>query len=174
MPDNSTNPFVFTLKINAVLREKKFKTAGVGFHIDAKILDIDHHASVYSEATLELAKQLPAGAVMMLLWIVSKLRYNTDYIEISEKRYCEEMSVSRTTFHVSRNALLNRVIAPRALRSNTFYINPAYLFRGNRSEVYPTKVSVKNNSRYSQLVGPDKADVDASGVVDIPGLDLDM
>lgn len=166
------NPFTESLIIKAIWRENKSYIQHTGVNVSLSLMDADPHTSVYTERTLSLFKELNGSAKDMFIWVCSKLTYGQDYLEIREGKYCEEMGVSRPTFQSARNALLNRVIAPRKLRSHTYYINPSYFYRGRRVEAYPNNILVKSAPKMVKL---EDDDIKVSGdnlPLQVPGMEI--
>ena len=153
-----TNPFVHTLEIKArwiVEKEVISGTEGSGdvTLATANPVEVDSWCNVYTEHFLHVVKGMSAAAKDMIFWIISHLGYETDIIEMREDKYCEEMEVSGRTFYKARAELLNRMLAQRVSRRNTYWVNPTYFYRGKRTKAYPQNVTMMNTNPLNQLNG---------------------
>jgi len=109
--------------------------------------EVNSKASVYSDnGLLNIFPTLPSAAKDMFMYIVAKIQYESDVIELEEEKYMETMGVSRATFYSARKALTNRIIMERKERKNTYWVNPAYIFRGSRISKYPKNVKMVDKS----------------------------
>jgi len=99
---------------------------------------------MYTDGLLGFFVGLSSSAKDMVMYIASRLPYNQDYLELTEERYCAAMQVSRRTYFNARQQLENRIIIERVTRKGTYWINPAYLFKGNRMTMYPWAVKMDN------------------------------
>jgi len=152
-----TNPFVQALEINSVWK-LEIEEINVGesaggkiTQAKTKIIDVDDRVSVYSAGLLGWFKDLPASAKDMFMYIGAHLGWERDIIEMDEEKYCKMMDVSRNTFFSAKTALTNRLIIPRTSRKNTYWVNPAYLFKGNRVTSYPERVVETNTNPLDNL-----------------------
>ena len=151
-----TNPFVQALEIKGLWKldiEEINGTEGASKITQAKsnLIDIDERISVYTNGLLNWFKDLSSCAKDMFMYIGTHLGWEKDVIEIDEDRYCEEMEVSRRTFYAARQALTNRLIIPRTSRKNTYWVNPTYLFKGDRVMVYRGNVKPTNDNPLDKL-----------------------
>ena len=152
------NPFVQSLEIRAVWKITELSHGGEEIEGAVKgscnyiLMDTDEKCSVYPAHLLPWFSQLPTSAKDMVLWIMLHLGRKTDVIEIREDKYCKEMGVSRATFYSAKTAITNRLIASRAeSRTNTYWVNPAYLYKGDRVMAYRNNVREVNESPYKKL-----------------------
>lgn len=129
---------------NGAKRTSEYSTAGATtFH--AYKYERDDRVAVYTKGILGMFSVLSSAAKDMMMFIASRIQYDSDVIELEEDRYCKIMNVSRSTFFAAKKELTNRLIIPRTSRKNTYWINPMYLFKGNRLEKYPESVVMVNN-----------------------------
>lgn len=108
-------------------------------------IDADAHTSIYHDGLMTWFTTLSTSAKDMFMYIVIHLAYDSDVIELREDKYCESLGISRATFFKAKQELSDRLIVPRAARKNTYWVNPAYVFRGNRLKKYPEKVEIAEN-----------------------------
>lgn len=143
-----TSPFVYVLEIPAVWKKKNLpfgsSDGAKNIYTHHRLIDVENRASVYTDHILEWFFQLPASAKDMFMYISHRLGYETDIIELKEDVYCQATGVSRATFHNAKTALTNRLIAPRKSRKNTYWVNPSYLFKGERTKIFPNNTKELN------------------------------
>jgi len=93
----------------------------------------------------EIINKLPDRSKSMLLWILQELEAGRDYVYIPRKRYMEELEISSTTTVTNALAELGRVsfITPTVVK-DIYWINPMFIFRGDRVKKYSKTISFKN------------------------------
>lgn len=147
-----TNPFVQSLEIRGVWKldfEHKTQLRGNESSVtyaQSRIIDGDDRASVYSAGLMTWFKPLTSSAKDMFMYVAIHLGHEKDVIELTEDDYCQEMGVGRTTFYNAKTELTNRLLIPRKKRKNTYWVNPAYLFKGNRIAKFPDNIRTVNDN----------------------------
>jgi hypothetical protein len=162
-----TNPFVQIgqgFVINAVWKSEELTSSGEvpgdgsgSFSTQLRVyrFERDSRVSLYTDGLLGFFPGLSTSSKDMLLYIASRIQFNSDVIELEEDKYCVTMNVSRSTFFTARKELTNRIIVPRTSRKNTYWINPGYMFKGNRMEKYPEAVRMHNTHPFDKYRVPD-------------------
>lgn len=75
------------------------------------------------------------SASKLLIYIISTLKQNSLYIELDTDKICQEMDVSLPTYYRAvKDLLLHQVIA-RTPKSYIYFINPVFIFNGDRIRV---------------------------------------
>ena len=145
------NPFVQNSTGFAVHAIWKMRKLGIGGGSESPSalyevhpVDVDDRVQVYTDGLLGFFPLLNSAAKDMFIYIACKLPLDQDYLELPDDKYCKEMNVSRATFFNARKELINRIIIPRTTRKNTYWINPAYLFKGDRLNKFPESVRMMN------------------------------
>jgi hypothetical protein len=145
-----TNPFVQSLVIPGFWKletgDEDSSEGGSGFTAHVRLVDKDVRCQIFPAHLLMWFKDLPTSAKDMVIWITLHIAYNSDVVEIREDKYCEEMGISRSTFFSAKTAITNRLIVLRASRKNTYWVNPSYLFKGNRIKVFRANVVEENEN----------------------------
>jgi len=161
---NLPNPFADPnrFKIKAVWRLEKMITAGTdrlkeGHSTPLQQLRVykqerGSKVLLYTEDLFTFYQNLSTSAKDMIMYIASRMRFNKDYLELEEDRYCETMNVSRSTFFSAKASINDIIILPRAKRNNTYWINPKYMFRGHRIEAYPDCVIMENTHPFEKYM----------------------
>lgn len=153
------NPFVQTLAITGVwkLHHLPFKVSegSKNTFAHSTLIDADNRVSIYTDNLLQWFFQLSPSAKDMFMWISHKIGYETDVIEMNEEKYCEETGVSRGTFHSAKSALTNRLIIPRTTRRNTYWVNPSYLYKGDRIKQFNRNVVQVNENPLKRSITAD-------------------
>ena len=106
--------------------------------------------NLYTDGLMGFFPMLSSSGKDMFMYVCSKLQYNQDYIELTEERYCKDTGVSRSTFFSAKRELTNRVLIERKSRRNTYWINPMYMFRGDRMAQYPAAVKMVNEHPFKE------------------------
>lgn len=84
--------------------------------------------------------KLTAPAKELLLWLIMETKPGKDYVWLNRTRYMNENDIlSRTTVTTAVNLLMNKFIHQSNVRG-IYFINPKYLFNGNRIKKYKDNV----------------------------------
>lgn len=157
-----TNPFVQALEIHCIWRmefEQAIATDEYTTEVrmaKAKLIETDDRASLYTAGLLSWFTDLSTSAKDMFMYIATKIGWEKDVIELDEETYCDVMKVSRNTFYNAKTQLTNRLLVPRTSRKNTYWVNPSYIFKGNRHERFKDRVIKTNENPLNQLTGAPK------------------
>lgn len=133
---NIPNPFINTLEIPAKwalnVRKGAFETSAV---------DLGEHVKIYFPLMDYLESSTSSGRTL-LVYIMRRLRGKTDVIELSP----DKTGLGKSSFYNAVEELTNALIirSRREVRLNTYWLNPAMLFRGNRLEKYPERAVYRN------------------------------
>jgi hypothetical protein len=139
------NPFLLNLRIvvsKLTIPGQYHKEEGI---LVPSEMDLERDAScrVYTDSERRLLMvKLSPRAKDLLLWIMYEVEPNIDWIWINKARYMDESGITTyNTYNSAVNELIqqgyiNKVAKP----ANTFWINPAYFFAGNRVRTFPDKV----------------------------------
>lgn len=151
-----TNPFLHTLVIEArwIVEQQVINDVYEAAELvlaSTKPVEVDNWCNIYTTHFLHVVIGMSAAAKDMIFWLIAHLGYETDIIEMTEDKYCNDMQVSGRTFYKARTELLNRFIIPRASRRNTYWINPTYLYRGKRAAAYPQNLHMQNENPLNRL-----------------------
>lgn len=164
------NPFVQSLQIKAIWRMSS-RYESEGRVVQSKPYEVEHRVHFYTEKVQPLFATLPNSAINLFMWIAAKLRYESDVIEIDPDRYCKEMEVSMRTFYDAIERLRNKVIVPRDKRAKTYYVNPAYIYRGSRTKSYPNNIVAINKDPLEKILGKDAEVNSDNAPLDVPGFE---
>jgi hypothetical protein len=132
-----SNPFTADFVIEA----SEIRHSGLA----VSIIERNRPMSVWSNgAVLKAIVQFSPSAKDMIFYIINHLGEATDTIEIEYERYKVKtgLDISLRTFQRAILELTNKIIADRPARKNTYWVNPAVLYRGNRIRNYPTHVDI--------------------------------
>lgn len=119
--------------------------------LSVALMDMDNRCSVFTDGLLSWFPTLTTSAKDMFIWICTRLPFEQDYLEMSDDKYCDEMQISRSTFFTSKAQLVNRLIIPRNSRKNTYWVNPSYLFKGDRVRNFRGQVTEGNENPVKKL-----------------------
>lgn len=132
-----SNPFTanLVLEANEYLKNRKMIGVGVG--------DKQTPISLYmTDDLLTIKKQFSPAAKDMVDYICRYLGANRETIEIKYEKYCTVMGeISLRTFYRAKEELNNLIIVRKA-RKDVYYINPKFLFRGQRLKAFPDNVVI--------------------------------
>lgn len=153
-----TNPFLHGLEIPAIHKLNPIERIAGGTTISTRPLDTATRCAVYTDHIFNWFKGIPTAAKDMVLWIAHQLPYQQDYLEMDMEKYCKDMEVAQSTFYACRQALINHLIIPRVSRKNTYWVNPTYLYKGNRIKNFRDNVKFYNENPLDRLSG-DKSNI---------------
>lgn len=109
------------------------KTENKSYFVEAQ-----NHLSVYEAPDINeklFTKMKPNGRDLYL-YIQNNLPYNTDTIHLSLEKVNKVLSMSRPTLTSAIQQLLNENIICRGDKQGVYWVNPYYLFKGNRIAYY--------------------------------------
>lgn len=82
-------------------------------------------------------EELSVMGKVILLYIAFQMRVNREDVVLYWSHVCKWCGITKTPFYSGMRDLLNRdVIAIKSLKENTYWINPNYVFNGNRTKVF--------------------------------------
>ena len=84
--------------------------------------------------------KLSDRGLKLLVWIAYTIEPGDDYIVINEKRFKQETDCSHSTYLRAVNDLMDASMLGATRWPAVFWINPAYLFSGNRMLKFPDRV----------------------------------
>lgn len=103
----------------------------------SQIIDAEKNTKIYSSAKLfELFRVLSSPAKDLFMYIATKLPKDQDYLEFRDVDYAKIVEKSVRSVRLWRRELI-WVMQSRSGRVNTYWINPAILFSGNRITQFP-------------------------------------
>lgn len=107
--------------------------------------DADTYCKVFSDATRrKLVSELTPRGKDLLMWVQYEAKKGKDWLWINKERYMEECTVaSVTTYRSAVNELIKKGIIVKTVVTDTFWINPYFLFNGNRIKAFPDNVKIK-------------------------------
>lgn len=93
--------------------------------------------SVYNIPYIEnvLFKELSSKGRDLLLYVIYNIPENTDYINLKIDKVCNKINMSKPTCLKAIQELLDVALLSKKSQSE-YWINPLYLFKGNRIKYY--------------------------------------
>lgn len=85
-----------------------------------------------------VAKLLPA-AKALLIYIMFQVEQNQDFVIIDKKEFMNENKISLNTYKVALNQMIEQRFIKEAEIKHVYFINPFYIFAGNRLNKYPQR-----------------------------------
>lgn len=119
--------------------------------LQARVKEAAPRCTLYTADVLSFFPLLTSSAKDMFMYIAVHLPVGKDYMELREERYCTDLQVSRQTFFTARQQLVNRLIIPRTTRKHTYWVNPTYVFKGDRIAAFPGAVLLLNEDPFAAL-----------------------
>ena len=154
------NPFVAgSFNIEAVKVRNKRKIADVTDLVansDAVITEINEYnytsileketyCKVFNRSTLRIhIGSLTTKARDLFLWIIYEKESGDDLIAINVDRYRLEFNVSYNTYRAALDELIFQGILALTSVDRLYWINPLFIFSGNRIKKYPNNVNIVN------------------------------
>lgn len=148
------NPFSFSIVIPTAKRPTgRYYEDAEGFKLpEESIQDIEPYTKVFiGKGNREIINSLSDKSKSMLLWIIQELEAGKDYVYLPRKRYMEELSISSTTTVSNALSELTRYgFISFSTIKDIYWINPMFIFRGDRIRKYSYKFSFKNVKEQTQ------------------------
>lgn len=139
-----SNPFIGSLVVlvNRISLDGKFKK-------DDEVLvplelDVEYTPSckVYADSgRRNVMIALTPRAKDLLLWFIYEVKNNKDWLWLNKKRYMEECGLqSVNTYKSALNDLIKHNFIGLTVIKDVFWINPHYIFNGNRVKCFQKQV----------------------------------
>ena len=98
-----------------------------------------------SKFTKKAVLQLNSNAKTLLWWIMFEIQPKTDYIHINKNEVSKELNISVKTLERAIKELCNNItiigintqIMPMSKETDVYFVNPAFIFSGDRKKAYP-------------------------------------
>jgi predicted transcriptional regulator len=150
------NPFLQNFKINVIKVRKSFKEArtsdverymdgdsGINFVKDAKdvtetyLVEQQKKVSVFYIPHIEniLYGVMKNAGRDLLLYVIYNIKEKQDWIDLKVDKIRSEMGISRATYYSAISQLIDVGIICKKIKSE-YWVNPIYIFKGNRLEFY--------------------------------------
>jgi hypothetical protein len=143
--DLGNNPFANSLeiKVRGLELSKQYKLDEDGDLLPVTIdIEYDEFCKMYSSSKKRLIRnKLPLRSKEMLMWIQDELEYGKDYLWVNKTRYMEELEIkSINTYKEALKELIRHGFITPTLASDYYWINPDFMFKGDRVKKYPKNV----------------------------------
>lgn len=142
------NPFIQNFKLNVVKVNTTYyevKTSNISEGIVGKhkkveesyLIEQQEKTSIYEMAYIEniLFKELKSAGRDLLLYIMYNLKKDEDTIILKPEMVCKKMTCVRTTYYKAISQLTDVGVICKK-HTTEYWINPFYLFKGNRIDYY--------------------------------------
>lgn len=149
--DLGVNPFVQEL----IVRVRDFKTGKIVEDADGikdfeyAEAEYDPHTKIYTTVMdRQIINMLSPKAKDLYLFLIYSLTTGKDYFWFNKQRYMEELQIkSNTTVHNAITELIRYGIIIYTVYRDVYWINPGFLFAGNRVKKYKSNVKVVSSMR---------------------------
>jgi hypothetical protein len=140
-----SNPFLASFSITPRYISRKVTVEGRGTSFMEEQVDFNKFTA-YDNFPFEHIPDMSRGALVLLMYALSHLKWKQDYLEI---RYYEQFDpehpyrlvMSKSLFYKSINDLVRLgIIAKRQTRDKTYWINPSMFFQGSRLAAFPDNI----------------------------------
>lgn len=142
------NPFTNTLQIlvDEVHFKGQYKQLESGEY-ESTIADVEktEMCKLYcSPDRRKIYSKLSPRCCQMMLWIMNEVDYGKDYLWINVDRYMKEHDVtSMNTYRAAIDELIRYgQVTPTRIK-DVYWINPDFIFKGDRIKKYPKNVKNK-------------------------------
>lgn len=140
--DIGVNPFVESLRIKAVQVVKVGKLSGdtVADYLIEEEVNVKVFRCANAHQTIA---ELSDKAQRLLFYIIYSLQANYDYIAFNKAYYKRVNGIkSDTTVVNAINELVKKGIIAKSCLRDVYFINPRFMFNGNRLKHYDSNVEV--------------------------------
>ena len=134
------NPFLNNNHINVINSVNKSVSKGdsSGQHSFTQpyVMDRERSTKIYRTKELEnIVYSFSAGAAKLFFYITFHLGGRRDSLLLSPSKYLEATQLKTSSFNHARAELVKKnIIKNQKGRSNMYWVNPLYLFSGNRPD----------------------------------------
>lgn len=145
------NPFVNSLSIKVVRKyasnEYNKDEEGLITNKEFKLETKEYTKLFVGSEERKIISNLNDNAKALLLWIMYELETGKDYLWINRLRYMEENNIkSPNTFNTPLRELVRYGFITQTIIKDVYWINPEFMFNGNRIKKYPNNLVIKNAS----------------------------
>lgn len=143
------NPFALNLIIPVNRRYKDVKNK---FGDDDK-LEFSYEATKFCRVFdafehRDDAVRLPIRCKELMYYIIHSMETGKDYVYIEKEVYMANMGIkSVNTFKGAIKGVVNRYIIPHETIKGVYWVNPMYLFKGDRISKFPNRVRVNKENK---------------------------
>lgn len=145
-----TNPLVGNLSIPVNKKYKEVLRNGVPLE-EEHTMEATKFTKIYEFTDDKYHSVImPIRCKEMLLYIIMSMEQGKDFIWIDKASYMENMGIKSP--HTWRKAVawlsLKNYISKHAAIKDFWWINPRFIFKGNRIAKYPNNIGVKYNDKF--------------------------
>jgi len=140
-----SNLFLNTLEVNALLVTKDGYDGEEEDGLCYKI-EYDEYAKVFrGKGDITNIYKLDNRGRELLLYIIMHIGEGDDWISINVENYMSKHKIKsvNTYKEAVKNLVANNYIARTHNYRNVFWVNPRYIFNGNRIKAFPKNVVIK-------------------------------
>jgi predicted DNA-binding protein (UPF0251 family) len=169
-----SNPFVQSLVIRGrwTLNIDRKGQSEASVVATSYLVEVDKKVTVYTEHIGELFRDLDRSGMRLFAYVCEHMRYNQDYLQLDCEKVCASLQISRATYYNALQSLQNKVLVKRD--SATYFVNPMYIFFGNRMDKYTANTVLVNKDPLKEVLNTPMTfgeDVDQLAITGIPGTD---
>lgn len=142
------NPFIddtFTIQVNILTDEKTYQTVNGIMQPKQYKFEKQLSSKVFRSAkNRNTIAELKASAQRLWLWITYEVAPSTAEFELNIKTY-QKHNPKNSSINTIKDAikdLTDKKLIKPSDRKNIYFINPVYLFSGNRVKSYPEHVEI--------------------------------
>lgn len=105
--------------------------------------EVENYTKIFQAAEHRKALSLlPARAKELVIWLIFEMKPSKDYVIINIERYKKENRCSHSTYLRAINDLWKaNIVAPTTWQA-VYWVNPAFMFNGNRINKYKDNLSI--------------------------------
>jgi len=148
--DESTltdSPYVRKVKINATsyTNYKQFRRSDGIMLYSEYLIEDNLSCKLYRSSDVNtIVMSLNYRALQMFNWIALHIPKDRGWIMINEAYFCKRAGITTSkTYNKALTELLEHKIIRHTHYKTVYWVNPHYLFNGNRMVKYPDNLSVK-------------------------------
>lgn len=139
------SPFVGVLKFRAVrFRGSQYKLdEGVMLPV-SYVVDKQESCKLYRDMDINcMLMGLGYRALQLFNWVALTIEKDRDWVQINEDLFCKRAGIgSKKTFKAALNELIRYQVLLGTHYSTVYWVNPYYLFNGDRLKKYKNNVEV--------------------------------
>lgn len=150
------NPFLDNLEIACNFRSSyNSSPTGHSHNISHKLFDSGHYTEVYHESLLPMMILLSGSSPTLVVYIITKLGYGSEKIELNPDKVCDLCKFSYATYKRALEQLKDLSIIVKSNRKNTYWINPNLFFRGSRIKAFPKNLNIPELPKMNVPIKPE-------------------
>lgn len=132
-----SNPFLFNFEIKYYWGVYVNSETGESMPY---MRESDTKVNVYQKHLMSIVRKMTGSTPLVFFYILAHLGSKSEKVELKWDVVTEDCGISKSTYCRSIEELKTLAVIVRAKRKDTYWVNPAFCFRGSRLKAFPSMI----------------------------------